>query len=334
MKTLGFLTVSIFAEEISQAECETLRKLSFALESGQFAKLFWFAIAQGYQQQLLRRDHSYTTIGMSLSCVTITFLCMMKRFLPAWLCVVSIVFNLSSFAADAETSPAESPVTIFMIGDSTMANKNLIPAQPERGWGQLFQMYFKPHVRIENLAVNGRSSKSFRNEGRWKPVQTDARPGDFVIIQFGHNDEKPDAARHTEPFGSYKENLARYIREAREKGVKPIVATPIVRRAFTNQTELADTHGDYVVAVRQVAKEENVPLLDLHDATRKLVLQLGPERSKSLFMWVEAGDFPTIPNGKKDDTHLNAYGASRVCDLAVEEIKKNAPDLAALLKAR
>ena len=229
------------------------------------------------------------------------------------------------------TSTATVPV--FMIGDSTMANKPLVPAQPERGWGQLLPLYFKEEVHIENLAVNGRSSKSFRDEGRWQPVLARLRPGDFVIIQFGHNDEKKaDPKRFTEPFGSFKENLARYVRETREKQGLPILATPVVRRAFTNQTELRDTHGDYVLAVRQVAVEEKVALLDLERRSRELVQELGPQLSKKLYMWIDAGEFASIPEGKKDDTHFNAYGASRICDLAVEELATAAPELARRLK--
>lgn len=225
-------------------------------------------------------------------------------------------------------------VTVFMIGDSTMANKPLAPAQPERGWGQLLPLYFKDSVHIENLAMNGRSSKSFRDEGRWQPVLDHLRPGDYVIIQFGHNDEKKaDPKRFTEPFGSFKENLARYVRETREKQGIPILATPIVRRAFTNQTELRDTHGEYATAVRQVALKEKVPLLDLERRSRELVQALGPDLSKKLYMWIEAGEFASIPEGKQDDTHFNAYGASRICDLAVEEMKVAVPELTKRLQS-
>ena len=213
-----------------------------------------------------------------------------------------------------------------------MADKRLNPPQPERGWGQMLPIYFKPEVRIVNLAVNGRSSKSFRDEGRWNPVLKELKPGDYVIIQFGHNDEKPDAARHTEPFGSFNENLARYVHETRDLGGTPILATPIVRRAFTNQTELIDTHGDYVVAVRHVAREQRTPLLELNSATEKLVLQLGPDASRKLFMWVEPGEYESLAKGKKDDTHLNPSGATRVCDLAVEEIRREVPALAKWLR--
>lgn len=237
-------------------------------------------------------------------------------------------------ARPASVPPDAPAISVFMVGDSTMANKPLAPAQPERGWGQLLPLYFKETVRIENLAMNGRSSKSFRDEGRWQPVLDHLRAGDFVIIQFGHNDEKQaDPKRFTVPFGSFKDNLTRYVSEVREQQGKPILATPVVRRAFTNQTELRDTHGDYVAAVRQVAQEQKVPLLDLERRSRELVHKLGPELSKKLYMWVEPGEFASIPEGKKDDTHFNANGASRICDLAVEEMKTAAPDLAQWLKS-
>jgi lysophospholipase L1-like esterase len=209
----------------------------------------------------------------------------------------------------------------------------LAPAQPERGWGQLLPLYFQDGIRIENLAVNGRSSKSFRDEGRWQNLLDRLRPGDYVIIQFGHNDEKKeDSSRYTEAFGSFKQNLERYVHEVRQKEGKPILATPVVRRAFTNQTELQDTHGDYSTAVRRVATQQNVPLLDLQKVTADLVQKLGPELSKKLYLWVEPTEFASVPDGKQDNTHFNAYGASRVCDLAIEQMKIVAPNLARLLR--
>lgn len=268
----------------------------------------------------------------------------MKKLLPPFCshgirliccCCVTLTWLAQLRAA----TPMESPAlviapTIFMVGDSTMADKPLAPAQPERGWGQLLPTYLKSAVHVENLAMNGRSSKSFRDEGRWQPVLDRLRPGDFVIIQFGHNDEKrADPKRFTEPFGTFKENLARYIREVRERQGVPILATPIVRRAFTNQTELRDTHGEYVIAVRQIAQAQKVPLLDLERRSRELIQKLGPELSKKLYMWIEPGEFMSVPEGKKDDTHFNAYGASRICDLAVDEMRANVPALTQWLKS-
>lgn len=223
--------------------------------------------------------------------------------------------------------------TIFMVGDSTMADKPVIPPNPERGWGQLLPLYFKEGVRIENHAANGRSSKSFIDEGRWKAVLQKLQPRDFVIIQFGHNDEKvksPD--RYTTPFGTFAANLTRYVRETREHKATPILCTSVARRKFDADGRLIDTHGDYIVATRQVAAEHHVPLLDLNKDTSALLTSMGPEQSKRLFDWIPAGEFARRPDGWKDDTHFNAFGACRVCDLAAAEIKTNVPELARWLK--
>jgi lysophospholipase L1-like esterase len=261
------------------------------------------------------------------------------KYLPWCCCLQAILTSASLLAADKPDASAKTPapapdkITLFLIGDSTMANKPLVPAQPERGWGQILPVYFQTPVQVENLAMNGRSSKSFRDEGRWEPVLDHLRPGDYVIIQFGHNDEKKeDPKRYTEPFGSFKQNLERYVRETREKQGHPILATPIVRRAFTNTAGLIDTHGDYVKAVRQVAAEQQVPLLDLERLSAELLRKLGPEQSKKLYMWIEPGEFNSLPKGRQDNTHLNAFGASRICDLAVEELQTAVPDLAQRLR--
>ncbi len=223
-------------------------------------------------------------------------------------------------------------ITVHTVGDSTMANKPVIPANPERGWGQMLHMYFKDTVRVENYAQNGRSSKTFIAEGRWDKVLAALKPGDFVIIQFGHNDEKTnDVNRGTAPFGEYTTNLVRFIRETREHQATPILATPVARRKFDESGTLMNSHGVYPEAVRKVSDAEKVPLLELCTATEKLLQPLGPESSKRLFDWIPAGEF--APGSKKldDDTHFNAYGASRVCDLAVMQIEANVPELATRL---
>lgn len=236
-----------------------------------------------------------------------------------------VLVLLAGFTAFAQTNL----VTVHMIGDSTMANKPVIPANPERGWGQMLHMYFNESVRVLNYAQNGRSSKSFINEGRWENVRTALKPGDFVVIQFGHNDEKTnDVSRGTAPFGEFSENLKRFIRESREKQATPILATPVARRKFDETGRLTNTHGVYPEAVRKVAAAENVPLLDLTVATEKLLQQLGPESSKRLFRWIPADEFGPGSKSWEDDTHFNAYGASRVCDLAVVEIAAKVPELA------
>jgi len=263
------------------------------------------------------------------------------------LCTASAAETNVVDTADASVKPAAKPrlndaahpavnaatvCTIYMIGDSTMSNKPLIPAYPERGWGQLLPLYFKSGVRIENHAMNGRSTKSFILEDRWNTVREKLKPGDWVIIQFGHNDNKPsDTNRYTEPFGSFKTNLMTFIAESRARGAHPLLCTSIARRKFDKDGKLMDTHGDFIAATRQVATEEKVPLLDLNKRTDELLRELGDERSKMLYDWVTTNDIPGMKTNLVDDTHLNAFGASRVCDMAVEEIEANAPELAKFL---
>jgi lysophospholipase L1-like esterase len=262
-----------------------------------------------------------------------------RAFAPLRLCVKSYRWSAALLVAwwlIAVTALAQTnPITLHMVGDSTMANKPVIPANPERGWGQMLHLYFQDAVRVENYAQNGRSSKTFIAEGRWDKVVAALKPGDFVIIQFGHNDEKTnEVKRGTAPFGEYTTNLVRFVREAREHKATPILATPTTRRKFDASGMVTNSHGVYPEAVRKVAAVEKVPLLEVTTATEKLLQQLGPEGSKRLFDWIPAGEF--APDSKKleDDTHFNAYGASRVCDLAVVEIAAKVPELAVHLNRK
>lgn len=239
-----------------------------------------------------------------------------------------LIFLSTALPVLALADPAPAP-SLFTIGDSTMASYPLIPAQALRGWGQMLPMYFKPGVHVENHAASGRSTRSFIHEGRWKVVIDKVKAGDFMIIQFGHNDEKVDKPGVGVPAnGEFKDNLSRFIKEVRERGATPILATSVARRIFDAKGELQDTHREYVTVVRALAAELKVPLLDLEKRTFELIKHLGPDQSKRLFMQFANGEFPTIPKERKDDTHFNAYGASLVCDLAVQEIQSAAPGLA------
>lgn len=222
--------------------------------------------------------------------------------------------------------------TIFLVGDSTVADKPYANGNPEKGWGQVFPLYLQEGVTVENHAVNGRSTKSFRDEGRWDKVLQKLQKGDYVVIEFGHNDQKSeDPKRYAAPETDYRRNLERYIAEARAKGARPVLATPIVRRKFENG-QLIDTHGKYPDVVREVAAAQNVPLLDLEKRTRELVQTYGEEKSKALFLHLGPNEYASLPNGRTDDTHLSAYGAFRVSDLVAEEVQKNLPEVAKLLK--
>jgi pectinesterase len=258
--------------------------------------------------------------------------------------LVGLFLMLTAFVTD------KAPITIFMIGDSTMANKNITGGNPERGWGMVLQGFFSEDVVIDNHAVNGRSSKSFIDEGRWDAVLSKIKKGDYVFIQFGHNDEKANPDRHTDPGTTFDENLRRFVRETRERGGIPVLFNSIVRRNFRRPndeaiakdarneagaskneeegTVLYDTHGAYLDSPRNVAKEMGVTFIDMNKITHDLVEGLGPNDSKKLFMWVEPNKVPAFPKGREDNTHLNVYGAKVVAGLAVEAIAEAIPELA------
>lgn len=213
-------------------------------------------------------------------------------------------------------------VNIWMIGDSTMAPKSK-EAYPELGWGEGLRNFINDKATIHNHAVNGRSTLSFINENRWKIVCDSIQPGDYVIIQFGHNDQKPKEDRHTEPFGSYKDNLKKFIAETREHKATPILCSSIVRRHFDNKGSLIDTHGDYIKAAKQVAQETKTMYVDMENLTRNLVAGMGPKESESLFLFTDK---------KQDSTHLNVQGAERVAKLFADDCKKAKAPIAKLFK--
>lgn len=221
---------------------------------------------------------------------------------------------------------AEGALHVYLIGDSTCATKNLDKENPERGWGQMFQPLFDTEVIVENHAVNGRSTRSFRKEGRWAPICDRLQPGDYVFIEFGHNDQKIKTVRYSAPDG-YAENLRRYIRETREKGAIPVLLTPIVRRNFVDGV-LTDTHGEYLTACRRVAAEEQAAFIDAEKITQKWVSEMGDESSRAYFMWVKPGVCPLYPNGHQDNTHLNVRGARTLARMFAAELSDVVPELA------
>ena len=215
--------------------------------------------------------------------------------------------------------PLAAKTTVFCIGDSTMATKTENDNPLERGWGQMLQLYFdSDYVVVDNHAKNGRSTKSFIDQGLWQAVYDKIQPGDYVFIQFGHNDEKSEAtAAHT----GYRDYLIRYVREVREKGGKPVLLTPIVRRRFDEKGEFYDSHGEYPDVVRALAKELKVPLIDMQAKTEKLLRTMGEEDSKKIFLFVAPGVLTRYPNGVEDNTHLCDFGAIRIAGLAVDGIR-------------
>ena len=218
-------------------------------------------------------------------------------------------------------------ITIWMIGDSTMAIKET-KAYPETGWGMPFVYFWDSSVSIENRAKNGRSTRSFIEEKLWLPVNENMKEGDFLFIQFGHNDEsKEKVERYTSP-EDFKKNLEIYVQSARDKKVTPVLITPVSRRNFDNVGNIKQTHLLYSDVVRQLAKEQHIILIDLDEKSRTLYQQFGDEHSKLLFMHLDSLEHPNYPAGRKDNTHFNELGARKIAELVLEEIKKQIPDLA------
>jgi len=225
-----------------------------------------------------------------------------------------IAFSFLCLKVDKRTN-------IWMVGDSTMAWKNP-KSEPESGWGEGLKEFVKNKAMVHNHAANGRSSKSFVNEGRWKAVLDSIRPGDYVVIQFGHNDEKNDSTLHTDPYTSFKQYLKKYIDETRQKGGIPLVCNSIVRRHFDAAGNLKNSHGEYINAAREAAMENKTLFVDMEALTRKLVVEMGPQKSKTLFVFCQPGECPKRPKGSADSTHLNYEGARRVAGLFISDIKK------------
>ena len=229
---------------------------------------------------------------------------------------------LLTAALVAFTTKVPAPITVHLIGDSTMADKPDPAHNPERGWGQSLPAYFDSGVVVVNHAVNGRSSKSFIAEARWDSVKRVLHPGDYVFIEFGHNDEKSeDSTRYAAADGAYKENLTRFIRDTRTAHATPILFTPIARRQWSDKGELTETHGQYPAAVRAVATQQGVQLIDLGQLTGELLKSYGVEKSKSLFVWTTEGQFPAFPLARSDNTHLSPAGAALVAQLAVKRVR-------------
>lgn len=246
---------------------------------------------------------------------------------------INLVAFVIAFLFTIIVKDQDQEITIFLIGDSTVADKPYAGSNPEKGWGQIFPLYLKEGIKAENHAVNGRSTKSFRDEGRWDTVLEKIKQGDYVLIEFGHNDQKTESPnRYAAADTDFRNNLIRYVEEARQKGALPILATPITRRSFDEKGVLLDTHGRYSEVVREVAEEYSVPLFDLHKKTVALLEKFGMEKSKELFLHFRPGDYEKFPKGVEDNTHLSPTGAFKICDLVVEEIKLKVPELVGFLK--
>jgi lysophospholipase L1-like esterase len=218
-----------------------------------------------------------------------------------------------------EISKTSDAITIYLAGDSTVTDQ---ASEPWSAWGQMLPRFFKAGVAIANHAESGESLKSFIGEKRLEKILETIKAGDYLFIQFAHNDQKPGSS-HVEPFTTYKEYLKLYIKEARTRKAIPLLVTSMHRRNFDSSGKVVNTLGDYPEAMRQVAKEESVPLIDLNAMSKDLFEVLGPAGTMKAFVHYPAGTFPGQDQELKDDTHFNAYGAYELARCVIEGIKGN-----------
>lgn len=217
---------------------------------------------------------------------------------------------------------AAAQLTVFLAGDSTCANK-AADKRPETGWGEMLQQHFDPDkVKVDNRALNGRSTKSFIDEGKWKELIDLVKKGDFVFIEFGHNDEKKDKPAVYASPEAYRANLVRFIGEVRAKGATTVLMTPVSRRKFENDV-LVKTHGEYPDAVKAVGKAEKVAVIDMESKSAAVLTRYGREGSTKLFLQLKPGEHPNYPKGIEDNTHFSPLGAEEMAKLAVEGIREN-----------
>ena len=226
------------------------------------------------------------------------------------------------------------PLTVFLAGDSTMAKK-LPEKRPETGWGEMLVDFFQDgKVIIDNRAQNGRSTRTFISEGRWQAIVDALRPGDYVFIQFGHNDESKEKTDRYTPPADYRNNLIRFVSEVRDKKATPVLLTPVMRRRFDKEGKLQDTHGEYPDIVRRVAAEYKVALIDMHRSSAAVLAKYGAEESRKLFLQLKPNENPNYPNGIEDNTHFNPLGAKVMASLAVERVRESRLPLVKYLKKR
>ena len=229
------------------------------------------------------------------------------------------------------TLSAQEKIVLRLMGDSTMADKDLSYGNPERGWGQRLKSHVDADVLVANYAQNGRSTKSVQTLGIWDRVKNDLKAGEYLFIQFGHNDSKEsDTTRYAAPYGAYQDNIRLFVDHALKVGAKPVLFTPVSRRWFDSEGNLKrECHGDYPDAVKKVAAEYGLPLIDANAITQEWLVSLGDEPSRKYYMWIEKGTNPKHPDGKVDNTHTNVAGARQIVNLLLPEIVKVIPELAA-----
>ncbi|WP_181306083.1 rhamnogalacturonan acetylesterase [Rufibacter sp. XAAS-G3-1] len=230
---------------------------------------------------------------------------------------LTLEFDLQPALAALEITKVEDQITVFLAGNSTVVNQN---EEPWASWGQMIPRFFKPGVAIANHAESGLSLGSFISSNRLEKVLSVIKPGDYLFVEFGHNDEK-EKGPNAGPYKSYTERLQLFAKEAKQKGAHLVILTPTARRSFNEQGQMTNSHGDYPDAARKVARQENVPLIDLTAQTTTLYEALGVEGSKNAFVIYPEQNL-------NDNTHFNPYGAYQIAKIVAEGIKANKLKLA------
>ena len=223
-----------------------------------------------------------------------------------------------------EIAPAPDAITLYIAGDSTVTDQ---ASEPWAGWGQILPCFFKPGVAVANHAQSGESLKSFAGAKRREKVLSQIKKGDYLFIQFGHNDMK-EKGEGVGAFTTFSKSLRDFVTAAREKQAVVVLLTPMNRRTFDDEGKITNTHGDYPEATRRVASEMNLPLIDLNVMSKMLYEAWGPEASTGAFVHYPAGTFPGQSEALKDNSHFNAYGAYELARCVVEGIRVNQLDLA------
>ncbi|MES2317085.1 MAG: SGNH/GDSL hydrolase family protein [Pseudomonadota bacterium] len=233
------------------------------------------------------------------------------------LCMILLAVILGISGPQAAAAPV-----VYLAGDSTVMT-NGANTYPQQGWGGRIRDYFTTGVAFSNRAVGGRSSKSFIDEGRLASILGVIKPGDYLFVQFGHNDVYSDPKLHTDPFTTYKTYLALYIDQARQYGAIPVLVTPVGRQRYDSTGKFINDFVDRTTAMKQLASEKNVPLIDLNAKSISFYNGVGVQATTDVFNWLSAGQYPNFPNGVSDITHFQEYGAGQIARLVIQGVEEN-----------
>jgi lysophospholipase L1-like esterase len=241
---------------------------------------------------------------------------------------------LMASTAQAQTTPQEAaPPRILVAGDSTVQTYDVVH-YPQAGWGQFLACGMKPGAVVLNRAIGGRSTKSFIAEGRWDRLMAEIKPGDTVLIQFGHNDAtKAKPERFADP-AMFRDNLLHMIWQSRGAGANPVLVTPVARRNFDEAGKSKADFADYSAVMRELAASTNTPLIDLEGASRNMIDRMGPEGARKFYMNLAVGAYPAFPQGQHDDTHFNELGARAMANLVAEQLAGLSVPAASLVMAQ